>query len=753
MSTGRLEAPAEVGVAGARSSPDADARWLAVWAGRAERRWRRGEADAALRRLLPALGLAAVVAVWRGAPLVAVGVAVPLLAGAGSWWWARRRAPHAALARALEARLPASRNLLLTALELLARGARADAVYARARALVSPLDLGALFPVSAGRLAAVALLTAATVAGAARLAPAGRGPAAPAGRGGGDAAGPSGRATPLALDGLEATVRPPDYLGQPSRAARDPRRLEVPEGARITWRVRATGADSVVLEEAGRRVRLPAGPSASAGSAFGDAAVTDAAFTAGWRAERDVVLALEGYRGGESVSTLLGVRVVPDAAPRVRIVAPGRDLVLPRADTTLRLLIEAEDDHALGALRLRYTKVSGSGERYAFADGEVPLTLRRVSPARWEATVAWSLAPLALAAGDVVVYRAVAADRRPAAPLVESEAWLAELPAGRGDGAAGFAVDVGELRYALSQQMIVLRIERLIALRDSLRREATGREATGREATGRDPAAGERLVQQAANIAIEQRRVRAEFVFMMGGELGENVAGGDVLGDLDEHQHAEVEGDLSAGRVRNEGRVAVFAAIRAMSRTTTALADTLLPLALASAREAAAQLERAFSTARFLMRPLAEREAIDGARRLTGSLLGVTGSVAPPEGAVSDARRARWQAVLRALTEEEGEPAGAAAATRRAARWQAAAGTLARSTDAADQALALTLDEAAVALRRGATAAGLAARDRVALALAGRLAAAASTAPPGARSPRGAQLDAARPASPPPAGR
>jgi hypothetical protein len=328
---------------------------------------------------------------------------------------------------------------------------------------------------------------------------------------------------------------------------------------------------------------------------------------------------------------------------------------------------------------------------------------------------------------------------------VESDAWLAELLSGRGDGGAGFAVDPGELRYALSQQMIVLRIERLIAARDSAARDVR-----------RAPLDPETLVRQAENIAVEQRRVRAEFVFMMGGELAEDVSGGDVLGDLNEHQHAEADADLSAGRVRNEGRAAVFAAIRAMSRTTTALSDTVLVSALTSAREAVGHLERAFSSARFLMRPLVEREAIDPTRRLSGSLLGVTGSTQPTIGAESDERVRTWRRVQQALLEDARTARGLAADDReagvaQAARWQSIAGTLLRggARDAATQALVLQLNAGAEALRRGDQLVAARARDSVVIELTRRLAQAASAASSTTRSLRGARLESVRPATGP----
>jgi hypothetical protein len=442
------------------------------------------------------------------------------------------------------------------------------------------------------------------------------------------------------------------------------------------------------------------------------------------------------------------VTVQRDADPHVRISAPGRDLVLPRADTSLRVRVTAEDDHALGALELRYTTVSGSGERYEFNEGTVPLTIRRPSASRWEADVEWDLRALALGPGDVLVYKAVATDRRPGAPLVESDAWIAEVPAGRGDGAEGFAVDVGETRYALSQQMVVLRIERLIAARDSLGLAMPDETFAG----------------LARNIAVEQRRVRAEFVFLMGGELTEAVTAESSMGDLDEHQHAEVESDLSVGRVRNEGRDAVFAAIRAMSRAATALADTALSPALLQARLAVEQLEVAFSRARFLMRPLATREAIDRARRLTGVLTGVTSTSWPAPSRPTEAAVQARRDALRALTTSAASATSATSAATsapvagdvavdrlaEATTWQRVAGALLRSApgDARAQTIALLLNDAAIARRADDVAAARAARDAAVMALQQWVLDDLPSAGLAPRTPRSAALDA-RTSAPP----
>ena len=69
-------------------------------------------------------------------------------------------------------------------------------------------------------------------------------------------------------------------------------------------------------------------------------------------------------------------------------------------------------------------------------------------------------------------------------------------------------------------------------------------------------------------IGAEERQVRAMFVFMLGGEF-EDAAIGDTLNEVAE---AESEGDIAAGRLRNQARVDLGTATRQMSSASTSLA-------------------------------------------------------------------------------------------------------------------------------------------------------------------------------------
>ena len=160
---------------------------------------------------------------------------------------------------------------------------------------------------------------------------------------------------------------------------------------------------------------------------------------------------------------LVGLTVIPDQSPLVRITAPGHDLLVSNGDRQLDVTITAVDDLGLDRLRLAYTKVTGSGENFEFVRGEVPLTFTRTNDREWVGRARWSLGGLQLEPGDMVVYRGVAADRRPGAAPAESDAFIVEVTAPGSVAAEGFAVDDQTDRYAISQRMVIVKTERLLA--------------------------------------------------------------------------------------------------------------------------------------------------------------------------------------------------------------------------------------------------------------------------------------------------
>jgi hypothetical protein len=204
--------------------------------------------------------------------------------------------------------------------------------------------------------------------------------------------------------------------------------------------------------------------------------------------------------------------------------------------------------------------------------------------------------------------------------------------------AAGFSMDDIENKYALSEQMVILKTERLIAKASSLPADS--------------------ITASAQLIAAEQRAVRAEFVFMMGGEVAEDVVAAAGLTDLNEEAEAAAEADIAAGRLQNHGRVALVQSIRFMSRANTSLIASDLPRALSQEKAALAYLEQAFSRTRYLLRALTQRERLDLARRLTGSLAAASSDTRSAPESVVDPRTPALRKLLADLASVRAEGSG-----------------------------------------------------------------------------------------------
>ena len=116
------------------------------------------------------------------------------------------------------------------------------------------------------------------------------------------------------------------------------------------------------------------------------------------------------------------------------------------------------------------------------------------------------------------------------------------------------------------------------------------------------------VLERSRLLAIEQRMVRSEFVFMSGGE---------VQDEVEEAAHAH---ELVEGRFENEGQVELLNAIREMSRAEARLNAADTAQALVFERAALAALQKAFDRRRYFLRTLPERTRIDPARRLSGDI-------------------------------------------------------------------------------------------------------------------------------------
>ena len=297
-------------------------------------------------------------------------------------------------------------------------------------------------------------------------------------------------------------------------------------------------------------------------------------------------------RVGGGPPKFLLVNVVPDAPPMLRVVTPGRDTALAEPKGDVAIALESRDDLGLSSLALRYTRASGGGENLAFAEGEIPLKLDRRSDQHWNAQARLALESLNLADGDIVVYRAIARDNNPGGAPVHSDQYLIEIGKSSQIEDAGFSLPTEEKKYAISQQMVIYKTEQLLKSRPRFR-QGSG-------------AAGPEFLNESQGIAVEQRMVRAEVVFLGGGEVED---------EIEEAAHSH---ELAEGRLQNTGRAEMLRAINAMSRAEAELNDGRLAEALVFERQALASLERALDRRRYFMRTLPDRSRIDPARRLSG---------------------------------------------------------------------------------------------------------------------------------------
>jgi hypothetical protein len=531
------------------------------------------------RDVLLAIAAAAPIAATLAAMLLRAGwstipsgtMALALTTGLSSvWLWRRSRNwTSAAAALALERASSSSRNVIVTAEELSRHPDRARP-WIRARVLTvaagAATAINASHAVPLRRHTAIALV--AVGLGAAIL-------VGIAGRAARAAAQVVARASDRALASdelrMRATIAPPSYTRQRARSLDNPDRLEAVQGSQLRLTIQGDRA---------WRVR------------FGNDALKVTRTSSGITS--DLALSASGYLAIESDAAdasksrrLIPVTVTPDRAPTIRVEAPGKDLLLPDARPSIGIAASATDDYGLQSLELRYTKASGSGEQFEFQEGVIPLDIARNDHRDWKARAAVALSQLGLEPGDALVYRLVARDERPGdAGTASSDTFFIEI-AGPGQVALpGFELPPDRERYALSQQMIVLKIERLRA------REAALAPAT--------------LATESSHIGAEQRAVRANFVFLMGGHIE------------DEEVEAEQSHEIQEGRLENTARREIVAAVQHMGKSEAGLASTNLAAALTSARAAVEALQRAFGRNRYILRTLPVRGRIDPSRRLTG---------------------------------------------------------------------------------------------------------------------------------------
>ena len=534
-------------------------------------------------------------------PRVVPGAAAFVVAAVafGVWWgrgWTTTRAAHA-----IEVRGATADNVLVTAEEIATGRLSAPHPVVSGELFTAALGrLGGATPAQVQPLARPLLLALAAVAAVATFG--GMLPAAPTVVADVTAK-DDAEATPLSAGDLRVVVHPPAYTQRARHQLLNPTTLQVLEGSRLRLETSAADRQTVLIEADGTSTPFV---SEGAGASLELVATTS----------RPLIVRYDG-RSSVPVDRLLHLRVEVDARPTVRIVQPAKDLVFPQPKGEVPVVIEARDDVALTSVTLRYTKVSGSGETFTFEEGEWPARVEHAGRGEWVARATLALETLKLQDGDTLVYRAIAHDAKPGGDPSSSDTFLIEVGRLAGVASTGFALPDDRERQAISQQMVIIKTERLLADRPKHTADA--------------------FAEQARMLAVEQRMVKAEFVFMTGGEVADEV---------EEAEHAH---ELAEGRLENAAQVELLNAIREMSRAEARLNAADVAQALTFERSALRALQRAFDRRRYLLRTLPERARIDVSRRLTGELAAARSSVQPRGPATADPFIERARTVLAEL--------------------------------------------------------------------------------------------------------
>jgi hypothetical protein len=565
----------------------------------------------------------------------AVGVAIAAWIVRANWGVT----PSTAAAR-IEADTPLD-NLVVTAIELRDRprpvaAAIGEAIEAQASARLVGVNLDRVVPLQQPLVVMLSVLAGATAVFL-------LGPDAV--RASKEAMATAVEARTRGIDRVTVSVTPPAYTGRQVEETSDPVQISVIAGSRISLRV-TSAADAVTAELAGQA------PLALARATGG--------FLTEWTAEGSTAVAIRPSGGEDRDVKFLSVIVVPDSPPVARIPVPGKDLAIAGTKGRIAISVEAQDDLGLASLSVKFTKASGGGESLTFTEGEVPLVISRLDGRRWSARAEWVLDSLNLTDGDVLVYRAIARDRNPKGSPVQSEQYLIEVGRLSGAVGSGFAVPAEEKKYAISQQMVIYKTEQLIAARAKHQTD---------------------WIEQNQLLGIEQRMVRAEVVFLGGGE---------VQDEVEEAAHSH---EVAEGRLENTGRAEMLRAINFMSRAETELNAGRAPEALVLEREALKSLERAFDRRRYFLRTLPDRSRIDTTRRLTGNLTEARSWLRDGSRVEPDPALVRDRSLMRDLAAAANGTAGADAALAAQVATldpgdtalQQAAVALARATDASSR--------------------------------------------------------------------
>lgn len=235
-------------------------------------------------------------------------------------------------------------------------------------------------------------------------------------------------------------VAPPAYTGAKAfdTAARD---IQIPQHAEVRWCVRnPAGAEPVVELGDGQTLQVTAN-------------------CAVWRANESQFWRVRG-----KASTRYNIRVTPDQAPEVAIIAPKELIqVMPMDAKVVQLSVSARDDYAIVRASLHMTLARGSGENIRFSDREVPLPQSADPKVRnWQKQ--WTVADLGMEPGDELYIFVRATDNAPEPHTTQTPTYTLRLPAPQAESLESTPLpSLVKPETLRSQRQIIIDTEQLVA--------------------------------------------------------------------------------------------------------------------------------------------------------------------------------------------------------------------------------------------------------------------------------------------------
>ncbi|MET0267264.1 MAG: hypothetical protein ABW202_16830 [Duganella sp.] len=465
---------------------------------------------------------------------------------------------------------------------------------------------------------------------------------------------PATARAPGAAGDIYLRVTPPAYTGVTpfETAARD---IVAPQYSEVRWCVRGQGPATAGAAQA--LVELSDGAALTVTEACAVRRLNDSLF---WRARSTV------SQRGEGNTLRYNIRVTPDQAPQVTVVAPLELIhVLPSTTSTasrVQLSVQARDDYAIVRASLHLTLARGSGENVRFSDREVPLPAAADPKVRaWNKQ--WTLAELGMEPGDELYFFVRATDNAPDNPHTsQSPTYTLRLPGPETEGVESTALPTMVKPESLrSQRQIIIDTEQLVA---DLKARPALTPATLR-------ARSEAIASDQAALRLRYGQFLGEESSLFGDEHGHAEGANEEHGEHEEHAGAQPGSEVAAmqrfGHVHDqEDNATIFdpqtkallkRALAAMWDAEKSLRAIAPAAALApeyKALEAIKELQAAERV--YLHRTAFVAPALREDKRMSGDMVGAM-SYRRAQGAADEVVPAEIRTLLQSLAQDAALPA------------------------------------------------------------------------------------------------